>query len=141
MEEWQENQVPTLVERPEHWVIYIDRSLKLEGTSAEVLLISPRENNSSTSYKSSGRCPTTKLSKVSTTQALLDNLSRHQTTHGLQRLQGGPEILTRRTCMRTASKCASSRTNSLVSSSTTSSMTTTLLWTSCQSWDQLEHKS
>lgn len=36
------NQVPTPVERPEHWVIYFDGSLKFEGAGARVLLISPK---------------------------------------------------------------------------------------------------
>jgi hypothetical protein len=39
MAEWRENQLPT--ERPEHWVMYFDGSLKLEGMGAGVLLISP----------------------------------------------------------------------------------------------------
>jgi dsDNA-binding SOS-regulon protein len=34
MAEWWENQLPTLTERPEHWVMYFDGSLKLEGASA-----------------------------------------------------------------------------------------------------------
>jgi hypothetical protein len=42
MEEWRENQLPTPTERPEHWVMYFDGSLKLEGTGAGVLLISPK---------------------------------------------------------------------------------------------------
>jgi ribonuclease HI len=41
MEEWRENQLPTPTERPEHWVMYFDGSLKLEGAGAGVLLISP----------------------------------------------------------------------------------------------------
>jgi ribonuclease HI len=41
MAEWRENQLPTPTERPEHWVMYFDGSLKLEGTGAGVLLISP----------------------------------------------------------------------------------------------------
>jgi hypothetical protein len=41
MAEWQENQLPTPSERPEHWVMYFDGSLKLEGAGAGVLLISP----------------------------------------------------------------------------------------------------
>src|SRR5688572_13932640 len=40
--EWTENQVPTPVERPEHWVMYFDGSLKLEGAGAGILLISPK---------------------------------------------------------------------------------------------------
>jgi ribonuclease HI len=39
--EWRENHLPTPTERPEHWVMYFDGSLKLEGTGARVLLISP----------------------------------------------------------------------------------------------------
>jgi hypothetical protein len=30
MAEWRENQLPTPTERPEHWVMYFDGSLKLE---------------------------------------------------------------------------------------------------------------
>jgi ribonuclease HI len=41
MAEWRENQLPTPTERPEHWLMYFDGSLKLEGASAGVLLISP----------------------------------------------------------------------------------------------------
>jgi hypothetical protein len=41
MAEWQENQLPTPSERSEHWVMYFDGSLKLEGAGAGVLLISP----------------------------------------------------------------------------------------------------
>jgi hypothetical protein len=41
MAEWRENQLPTPTERPEHWVMYFDGSLKLEGAGAWVLLISP----------------------------------------------------------------------------------------------------
>jgi hypothetical protein len=41
MAEWRENQLPTPTERPEHWVMNFDVSLKLEGASAGVLLISP----------------------------------------------------------------------------------------------------
>jgi ribonuclease HI len=41
MAEWRENQLPTPTERPEHWVMYLDGSLNLEGAGAGVLLISP----------------------------------------------------------------------------------------------------
>jgi ribonuclease HI len=41
MAEWRENQLPTPTERPEHWVMYFDGSLKLEGAGAGVLLITP----------------------------------------------------------------------------------------------------
>jgi ribonuclease HI len=41
MAEWRENQLPTPTERPEHWVMYFDGSLKLKGAGAGVLLISP----------------------------------------------------------------------------------------------------
>jgi ribonuclease HI len=43
MAEWRENQLPTPTERPEHWVMYFDGSLNLEGASAGVLLISPTD--------------------------------------------------------------------------------------------------
>jgi len=39
---WRENQIPTQVNRPEHWVMYFDRTLKLEGVGASILLISPK---------------------------------------------------------------------------------------------------
>jgi hypothetical protein len=41
MVEWRENQLPTPTKRQEHWVMYFDGSLKLEGAGAGVLLISP----------------------------------------------------------------------------------------------------
>jgi ribonuclease HI len=41
MVEWWENQLSTPTERLEHWVMYFDGSLKLEGAGAGVLLISP----------------------------------------------------------------------------------------------------
>jgi hypothetical protein len=41
MAEWRENQLPTPTERPEHWVMYFNGSLNLEGVGAGVLLISP----------------------------------------------------------------------------------------------------
>jgi hypothetical protein len=40
MAEWRENQLPTPTERLEHWVMYFDGSLNLEGAGAGVLLIS-----------------------------------------------------------------------------------------------------
>ena len=43
--EWRENQIPTLHNVPEHWVMYFDDSLKLDGGGAGVLFISRRENN------------------------------------------------------------------------------------------------
>jgi hypothetical protein len=43
MVEWWENQLPTPTERPEHWVMYFDGSLNLEGAGAGVLLISPTD--------------------------------------------------------------------------------------------------
>jgi hypothetical protein len=36
------NQIPAPVNRPEHWIMYFDGSLKLEGGGAGVLFISPR---------------------------------------------------------------------------------------------------
>jgi ribonuclease HI len=41
MAKWRENQLPTPTERPEHWVMNFDGSLKLEGAGAGVLIISP----------------------------------------------------------------------------------------------------
>jgi hypothetical protein len=51
--------MPPPKERPEHWIMYFDGALNLKGAGASILLISPRENNSSTSYKSTTRPPTT----------------------------------------------------------------------------------
>jgi ribonuclease HI len=42
MAQWQENQLPTPIEQPEHWVMYFDGSLKLERAGAGVLLISTK---------------------------------------------------------------------------------------------------
>jgi hypothetical protein len=42
MAEWRESQLPTPTERPEHWVMYFDGSLKLGGAGAGVLLISSK---------------------------------------------------------------------------------------------------
>jgi ribonuclease HI len=41
MAEWRENQVPTPVDKPEHWTMYFDGSLKLNGGGAGVVFISP----------------------------------------------------------------------------------------------------
>jgi ribonuclease HI len=41
MAEWRENQLPTPTVQPEHWVMYFDGSLNLEGAGSGVLLISP----------------------------------------------------------------------------------------------------
>jgi hypothetical protein len=42
MAEWRENQIPTPVGKLEHWTMYFDGSLKLDGDGAGVLFISPR---------------------------------------------------------------------------------------------------
>jgi ribonuclease HI len=42
MAEWRENQIPTPVDKPKHWTMYFDGSLKLDGNGARVLFISPR---------------------------------------------------------------------------------------------------
>jgi ribonuclease HI len=42
MVEWRENQVEAPANQPEHWVMYFDGSLKLDGGGAGVLFISPR---------------------------------------------------------------------------------------------------
>jgi hypothetical protein len=40
MAEWRENQIPTPVDKPEHWTMYFDGSLKFNGGGAGVLFIS-----------------------------------------------------------------------------------------------------
>jgi hypothetical protein len=42
MAEGRENQIPTPVDKPEHWTMYFDGSLKLDGSGAGVLFIAPR---------------------------------------------------------------------------------------------------
>src|SRR5688572_1619104 len=42
MVEWRENQLRMPAERPKHWVMYFDGSLRLKGASTGVLLISPK---------------------------------------------------------------------------------------------------
>jgi ribonuclease HI len=42
MAEWRENQILTPIDKPEHWTMYFDGSLKLNGGGAGVLFISPR---------------------------------------------------------------------------------------------------
>jgi hypothetical protein len=40
--EWTKIQMPPPKERPEHWIMYFDGALNLEGADAAVLLISPQ---------------------------------------------------------------------------------------------------
>jgi ribonuclease HI len=42
MAQWRENQIPTPVDKPEHWTMYFNGSPKLDGGGAGVLFISPR---------------------------------------------------------------------------------------------------
>jgi hypothetical protein len=55
MADWRENQQPPPTERPEHWLMYFDGSLKLEGAGARYSRFPQRANNSSTSCRSFGR--------------------------------------------------------------------------------------
>jgi hypothetical protein len=43
--EWTETQQPSPAEKPEHWKMYIDGSLNLEGANAGVIFISPQGNH------------------------------------------------------------------------------------------------
>jgi hypothetical protein len=45
-------------EWPEHWIMYFDGALNLEGEGTGILLISPQGNNSSTSFRFTTRPPT-----------------------------------------------------------------------------------
>jgi hypothetical protein len=42
MAEWRENQIPTPVDKPEHWTMYFNGSLKLDGGGTGVLFISSK---------------------------------------------------------------------------------------------------
>jgi hypothetical protein len=41
MAKWRENQIPSPADKPEHWTMYFDGSLKLDDGDAGVLFISP----------------------------------------------------------------------------------------------------
>jgi hypothetical protein len=50
--------MPSPKERLEHWIMYFDDAFNLEAAGLGVLLISPRENSSSTSCRFITRPPT-----------------------------------------------------------------------------------
>jgi hypothetical protein len=90
MAEWRENQLPTPTERPEHWVMYFDGLLKLEGAGAGVLLISPTDEQPKVrpadlleGLKQRRRV------RSSTTWAPPRSILGHQTTTSLRRLRSG----------------------------------------------------
>jgi hypothetical protein len=62
MAESRENQLPTPTERPEHWEMYFDSSLKLECAGAGVLLISPTGEQLKYVLQIFGKVSTTKPS-------------------------------------------------------------------------------
>jgi hypothetical protein len=57
-----ETHQPPPAEKLEHWKMYFDSSLNLEGASTGVLFISPQGDHLKTSYRSTTRRPTTALS-------------------------------------------------------------------------------
>jgi hypothetical protein len=88
MAEWRQNQLPTQTERPEHWVMYFDGSLNLEGAGAGVLLISPTGEQLKYVLQI--------FWKVSNNEAEYEALlhsprsfTRHQATTSLRRLRSG----------------------------------------------------
>ena len=59
--EWWENQIPEPQNVPEHWVMYIDGSLKLDGGGAGVLFISHKGEQLKYVFQILSRSPTMKL--------------------------------------------------------------------------------
>jgi ribonuclease HI len=147
MVEWRENQLPTPTERLEHWVMYFDGLLKLEGAGVGVLLIFPKGEQH--------KCVLQVFLKVSNNkfeyEALLHGL-RLAISLGIKRLlvySDSTVVINqvnkswdhnKETWTPTAWKFASLRTSSTVSSSIMSSVITTLQQTSCRRLVLLEHK-
>jgi hypothetical protein len=89
MAEWRENQLPTPTKQPEHWVMYFDSSLKLEGTGARVLLISPKgEQLKRPSDLLEGLKEGNRVRSFAT-WALSRNIIGHQVSTSLWRLHSG----------------------------------------------------
>jgi hypothetical protein len=120
MVEWRENQVPTPVQCPEHWV-YFDGSLKLEGIGVRVLLIFPRVSNSNMFCRSFRRSQTMKLNMklYCMVFALQSLLASHDYLFMLILWWSSikstiPGIIMLRTWMHTVKRYANLRTNFMV---------------------------
>jgi ribonuclease HI len=147
MAEWRENQLPTPTERPEHWVMYFDSSLKLEGAGAGVLLISPQGEQLKYALQIFWKVSNNKAEY----EALLHGL-RLAISLGINRLlvYGDSTVVINqvnkswdRNKENMDAYCLEVRKlekNSTVSSSTTSPATTMLQRTSCRSLVLLAHK-
>jgi hypothetical protein len=57
MSKWTEIQMLPPKERLEHWIMYFDGALNLDGAGACVLLISPRGSSLTTPFKSTTMPP------------------------------------------------------------------------------------
>jgi hypothetical protein len=81
--EWIEIQMPPPKERPEHWIMYFDGALNLEGAGLGVLLIFPQGYSSSTSCRYTTRPPKQRcIVRSVDSQTSYSNVPWHQATTG-----------------------------------------------------------